>query len=321
MKKKRSYNTRNHESKQTNKIKPIKPMLTPSQLDSLQPLKTASAYKREYKMFLNWAIDNNYLICEETLIYYTDYLQNIQNMAPNTIRSKISMVKKELLINGKRLESCDVLDLKIKRINTGYVPTKAEIFSQDQIELFLREAPNEEYIMMKFILLVGFYCCARIDDLTYLKWSELSKTRSGIKIQISGNKNYTNRENIAPNDVDDPFILEYLYDRIYELRKISRIKIDRAFLKYDNGKLTNNPIGRNTLSEVPMKIAEFLGLDNCHDYSGHSIRRTSASVGAENGMSVSHLRELGGWKSENAALGYIQTSSNYKKKTRRYVVE
>jgi hypothetical protein len=47
-------------------------------------------------------------------------------------------------------------------------------------------------------------------------------------------------------------------------------------------------------------------------YTSHSWRRTSATVGAEGGMTLQQLKKLGGWQSTKVAEEYIENSNKMK---------
>lgn len=80
---------------------------------------------------------------------------------------------------------------------------------------------------------------------------------------------------------------------------------DRFFLNWQNGKYTNQPIGVNKFGSMPKKIAEYLGLDDAHLYTGHSFRRSSATLLADAGANITTIKRHGGWKSTTTAEGIL----------------
>ena len=88
----------------------------------------------------------------------------------------------------------------------------------------------------------------------------------------------------------------------------------RFFINYRNGKCTAQFIGKNKLRAMPRKIAEFLKLPEPELFTGHSFRRTSASILANAGADFAMLEDHGGWKSSAIAKQYVQRSLNYKTK-------
>jgi integrase len=52
----------------------------------------------------------------------------------------------------------------------------------------------------------------------------------------------------------------------------------RFFLHYCKGKCSRQNVGINTFGAIPKKIATFLKLENPTSYTGHSFRRSSATL-------------------------------------------
>uniref|UniRef100_V5G078 Tyr recombinase domain-containing protein n=1 Tax=Anoplophora glabripennis TaxID=217634 RepID=V5G078_ANOGL len=72
-------------------------------------------------------------------------------------------------------------------------------------------------------------------------------------------------------------------------------------------------MGIHKISKVPKDVASFLRLPNPHEYTGHCLRRTSATILVDNGGDITTLKRHGGWKSTSVAEGYIEDSVNNKK--------
>lgn len=66
------------------------------------------------------------------------------------------------------------------------------------------------------------------------------------------------------------------------------------FLKNINshGHVTQN-IGKNTLAKYPKDIANYLSIENSADFSGHSFRRTGATILADSGCQMMTLKRAG----------------------------
>jgi hypothetical protein len=62
-------------------------------------------------------------------------------------------------------------------------------------------------------------------------------------------------------------------------------------------------------------IAAFLKLPNPEQYSGHSFRRSSATILVDAGGDITALKRHGGWKSTAVAEGYIDESVKNKTDT------
>ncbi|CAK1541969.1 unnamed protein product [Leptosia nina] len=59
---------------------------------------------------------------------------------------------------------------------------------------------------------------------------------------------------------------------------------------------------------MPKEVATFLNLPEAHEYTGHSFRRSSATLLADSGAELLTLKRHGGWRSSSVAEGYIDDS-------------
>ncbi|KAJ8914382.1 hypothetical protein NQ315_017472 [Exocentrus adspersus] len=60
----------------------------------------------------------------------------------------------------------------------------------------------------------------------------------------------------------------------------------RFFVAYTRGKCTVQCVGVNTFGKIPSEIAAYLQLPNPQLYTGHSFRRSSASILANTGEGI-----------------------------------
>lgn len=98
-----------------------------------------------------------------------------------------------------------------------------------------------------------------------------------------------------------------IYRRYTALRPNGYIE-NRFFLKYQSGKCYRAVMGIHSIGSVPRKVATFLQLNNPNEYTGHSMRRTSATLLIDGGANIESLKRHGGWKSSSVAEGYIEDS-------------
>ena len=77
---------------------------------------------------------------------------------------------------------------------------------------------------------------------------------------------------------------------------------------------TKQVCGKNWFGDLPRKIATFLGIP-AEGFTGHTIRRTSASWMANTGMTREDMKRAGRWKSDAVVEGYIDRSVEMKSKT------
>lgn len=89
---------------------------------------------------------------------------------------------------------------------------------------------------------------------------------------------------------------------------------DRFFIVYQKGKCHRQVIGKHKISETPNTIALFLNLPEPERYTGHSFRRSAATILSNSGANLVAVKSLGGWKSDSVAQGYIDNSVKMKRK-------
>ncbi|KAI4467043.1 integrase-like catalytic domain superfamily [Holotrichia oblita] len=90
--------------------------------------------------------------------------------------------------------------------------------------------------------------------------------------------------------------------------------IPRLFIGFRSGKPTRQNMGHNTISTSAIKIATYLKLPDANNYTGHSFKRTSATILADNGGDILSFKRHGGWKSFTVAEGYVEDSITDKKR-------
>lgn len=90
---------------------------------------------------------------------------------------------------------------------------------------------------------------------------------------------------------------------------------ERFFINYQKGRCLKQVIGKQKFTQMPRRIAEFLELPDVEQYTGHSFRRSSASMFANTGAGIEAVKNIGGWKSAKVAEGYVVNSLSYKKRT------
>lgn len=107
----------------------------------------------------------------------------------------------------------------------------------------------------------------------------------------------------------------------YRALRPKNVTTDRFMLGYRKGKCINQPIGINTVGAMPQRIAKYLNLPNTNLYTGHSFRRSSATLLANSGANITTIKQHGGWKSTSVAEGYIENSIGNKRRISDLIVK
>lgn len=80
--------------------------------------------------------------------------------------------------------------------------------------------------------------------------------------------------------------------RKYASLRCKGIKERLFFLNYRSGRCTAQPVGKNTFGSIPSKIAKFLGYTDAKKYTGHCLRRTSATLLVNAGADIKEAWEV-----------------------------
>lgn len=278
---------------------------------NLLPAKSRQKYKKQYKHFENWCHNKgtNSVKEEVFLAYFADLQKTFQ---PNTLWSKYSMLKSVLKVKRN-------LDLSlyfklisfIKKQNVGYRPKKAKIFDKDEISRFIEEAPDEIYLLIKVATIFGLAGACRREELSKVMIDDIEDKENLIVVKIPDSKNNTSRIFVVSDEINKGHYLQ-LYRKYANLRKPCT-QHRRFFVQYRQGVCSTQCVGINSFGKMPSEIAAYLQLKNPEQYTGHSYRRSSATMLADSGAGITNVKRLGGWKSTAVAESYIDDSTNQKK--------
>lgn len=156
-------------------------------------------------------------------------------------------------------------------------------------------------------MIFGVTGACRREELTNLAYSDIEDHKTMLVVKIPKTKTYIQRTFTIVGEFYN------ICNKYISLRPTT-CKLDRFFLSYYNGKCTRQPIGINTMGSIPKKIAQFLNLRDSVNYTGHSFRRTSATLLVDGGADITTLKRHGGWKSNTVAESYVESSMNNKKR-------
>lgn len=115
----------------------------------------------------------------------------------------------------------------------------------------------------------------------------------GTVLIISIPKTKTNKKRVFTIVDDDTIAGIHLYQKYTKLRPLI-IGHCRFFIQYRNNSCTVQPVGKNTFGAIPKAIAQYLQLPNAANYTGHTFRRTSATLLADSGADITTVKRHGG---------------------------
>lgn len=285
--------------------------------ERLVPTKSKPIYDQTLAKFKTWCaqhkVPENYF-SEGTILAYAKTLA--ETMRPSTVWSKISMLRKTILA----YHSLDLGEMATVKAFTHRhemdhpEKKKSAVFTRENVERYLSNASDDAFLATKVALLFGLFGGLRRSELAAITLNDISAYPDHLLIVIPASK--TGRRSFVvpshPNPTYDP--IRY-YEKYLAVRPSSPPTVpDRLFLRYHNGRCSRQVIGKNKFSELPREVATFLALPNAKEFTGHALRRSSATWLADSGASLVDMKRFAGWKSDSVAQGYIAESVGNKRK-------
>lgn len=157
------------------------------------------------------------------------------------------------------------------------------------------------------VLIFGIQGACRRHELCDLTVDDIEDKGDMLLVKIPITKNDKPRSFVVTDD------FYHIYKK-YALLRPNLISTTRFFLNYRDGKCLRQVIGINSIGSIPKAVATYLKLKNPETYTGHTFRRTSATLLADSGADLLVLKRHGGWKSNSVAEGYVEDSFGNKKR-------
>ncbi|KAJ8921722.1 hypothetical protein NQ315_010632 [Exocentrus adspersus] len=274
----------------------------------LLPAKSIRVYEKEMVEFDNWRKKRGLgegAITEEVLLAY--FFNVEKHFVASSMWTKYSMLKSMLKVHkGIDISKYDKLTSYLKVGSRKYKTKKAKILERNQIEQFLKKAPNVEYLQVKVALILGVAGACRCNELTFL---DISDKGSYLYVLIPDTKTNISRSFTVMEEAFSVNAVE-MCRKYISLRPKAAGR--RFFLRYVDGKCTRQHVGINTISKTFSKVASFLGLPDPESFTGHGMRRSSATLLANAGGDITTVKRHGGWKSTTVAENYFEESLSSK---------
>ena len=116
---------------------------------NLLPEKSRKVYDGFYQKFKEWHVKNGLKeIREEVLLAY--FFEESKRLKPSSLWSQYSMLRSTLCIyDDVDISKFPKLRAFLKRQSVGFRPKKSKVLSRDDIHNFLKNGPDERYLMIK----------------------------------------------------------------------------------------------------------------------------------------------------------------------------
>ncbi|KAJ3655680.1 hypothetical protein Zmor_014801 [Zophobas morio] len=273
-------------------------------IENLLPKKSRDRYETVYHKFIEWKLKNKVnSLSENVMLAYFEELST--TMKPSSLWAIYSMLRATINIKHDKINIATYPKLiaLLKRKADGFKSKKSKTLTSKNINDFLQNAPDTQYLFMKVVLIIAVSGACRKQELRNIKPEHVQDTGESLIITIPDSKTKTQRSFVVPKTFY-PTCKKYM-----NLRPSGDdTKSLPFFLNYINQKCTKQCVGINKIGSVPKNIAEYLGLPDPKQYTGHCFRRSSATILVDAGGDLLALKRHGGWRSSSVAEGYVDNS-------------
>lgn len=139
----------NDESMNLTCTPPILQEIANNAICNLLPQKSAAVYERAYEAFISWSKINNVKNYTEN-VYLAYFHEKAKTRKSSTLWSLYSMLKSTFNIKHNiDISKFTKLVAYIKQQSAGYKPKKSHIFTREDIQQFLIQAPDQNCLMWK----------------------------------------------------------------------------------------------------------------------------------------------------------------------------
>uniref|UniRef100_A0A6P7FSW4 Uncharacterized protein LOC114330680 n=1 Tax=Diabrotica virgifera virgifera TaxID=50390 RepID=A0A6P7FSW4_DIAVI len=155
---------------------------------SLLPSTSREKYETTYKQFMDWKKKYKTKSFSENIImaYFEELSKSRKS---STLWSIYSMLKSTININhGINISTYAKLRTFLKRKSDGYIAKKAQTLTSEEINQFIREAPDDRYLLTKVVMVIAISGACRRSELWKLKINEIEDLKSALIVKLSDTK-------------------------------------------------------------------------------------------------------------------------------------
>lgn len=202
----------------------------------------------------------------------------------------------------------------LKKWDKSYVRKKAKTFSEADLDKYLAlpvPKDNEREVILRKCAVVLSLCGGlRSCELRALSVGDIVEDSDGMTVTFRGAK----QRGEAGERLFRVLKSSEGYRHVQQHLKLlfeDGWKEGPLFrgLNKNKTKFTVHPMGKNYLYDIPKRVAETLKLPDSKQFTSHAMRRTAATVAAENGATDAQLKRHFGWTSQKTASRYIDNTT------------
>lgn len=303
--------------------------LTPSWIDAMKGFSSANMYRQRVIFFLQY-YDRRKLefsSIEAALVQYFYDSRNTPKVVGKpeskycgtTLRGWFSIFLKFWKFTGKGnlRASCSCIEDNIgKWEKTESVRTALVFDEQNLFDAYNLNDTNESCYWKCFLSVSRCFAGRPSEtfDLVFESFEYCTNQGSGLPMFIV---NHIRKKTVGTVKPHNQFItgeLEVKSVFAYVNRFAAADRKGNFWRKIDSvtGRGTNQNIGHNTVSNVYKIVARALNLDNPERYTGQCARRSTATLMASKGATLSLIKSVTGHKSDTVVQHYINESDRNK---------
>ncbi|XP_050302263.1 uncharacterized protein LOC126740331 [Anthonomus grandis grandis] len=163
----------------------------------LLPIKSRNKYNYAYSRFMDYRTNKNVTSFSENVVmaYFLELGSKINS---STLWANYSMLKATLAIrHDVDISEYSKLRAFLKQQAHAYKPKKSKILTKEEINKFIQEAPDKEYLMIKVAVIFGISGACRMDELVKMTVQDIQDLLSKLLVTIPDSKTNTSRSFIV----------------------------------------------------------------------------------------------------------------------------
>lgn len=292
---------------------------------------SSNAYEKSAVAFIKYCVDHD---LEADACLVEDYLLFLHDPPHNwkcsTLWSTLSHLKvffKHCVEHpdGKGIglelaKECPQAERCLKMWQKHELSKMARTFTKAEYETMLSWANDDPSLLLwKTILVFGVHGVLRRAEIHDLKFEDVTISNDGAIFVRIFRKKQVGPKRVSSfaivGEIAFNVVMAYIncFDQANRKGPLFRRLLPPGGLM-NKLRGSNIVVGINTIGNVPRQLALKLGKQpaDAKLFTGHSFRRSGATILAESGCSVLQLKEAGGWNSSTVAEHYIAESRHNK---------
>lgn len=119
-------------------------------VNELLPSKSRKVYEKAYEDFIKWCRQKKIQDNTNENVFLAYFNEKSKTVRASTLWAHYSMIKSIIMVKSNiNISEYQKLKAFLKRKNDGYKPKKSKVLTDEQVNQFLIEAPDNNFLMTK----------------------------------------------------------------------------------------------------------------------------------------------------------------------------